>query len=110
MPVTNPPRFKPFFAFYGNPGTTRKKGLLPFLWSFWESVEIFLREYTKTITMGDYGTNAKNGAMVIEKNGLTIAPLHEKTIGGLPTTTFDFTPKKWFMVSFFLIFLKMRIF
>ena len=110
MSTTNPSRFKPFLRFMVVRRLSGKRVALPFWWLFMRSIEIFLREYTKTITMRVFASNHKNGVMVIKKNGITIPFCHEKTIGGLPTTTDYFTPKKWFMVLFFWFFRKFRIF
>ncbi len=44
--------------------------------------------------MNGFVIDWKNGLMVIKKIGITIPPLGEKPIGGLPTTIGHFTSKK----------------
>lgn len=110
MPTMNPPRFKPFFAIYGSSETIRKKGCITILVVILGVRRNFFKEVYQNDYHGVFCNWLEKWAMVIKKNrsyhGSTPrenhwwASYHDRT----------FYSKKWFMVSFFWFFWKMRFF
>lgn len=110
MLSTNPPRFKPFFAIYGSSGTIWKNGCITILVVIWGVRRNFFKEVYQNDYHGRFWNRLEKWVMVIKKNwsyhGTTPwenhwwASYHDQT----------FYSKKWFMVSFFGIFWKMRFF
>ena len=110
MLATNPSRFKPFFAIYGSSETIRKKGCITILVVILGVRRNFFKEVYQNDYHGVFCNRLEKWVMVIKKNrsyhGSTLrenhwwASYHDQT----------FYSKKWFMVSFFWIFWKMRFF
>jgi hypothetical protein len=70
----------------------------------------FFKEVYQNDYHGGFCNRLEKWVMVIKKIGLTMALLHEKTIGGLPTTTKLFTPKSDLWCHFFEFFEKCDFF
>jgi hypothetical protein len=108
--TTNPSRFKPFFAIYGSSETIRKKGCITILLVILGVRRIFFKEVYQTDYHGVFCNRLEKWVMVIKKNRSYHSSTPRENHWWASYHNRTFYSKKWFMVSFFWIFLKMLFF